>query len=289
MPTEHSGIPLTAAIEKTVRGFERVFPSSIHIRRDLVADCDVAMSADSFERVLLNLGMNARDAMSTGGELSIRTKLAEGQDLGNVLIEVADTGAGMGREAREHMFDPFFTTKGDGEGTGLGLTTVYRLVTGAGGRITVDSEQGRGTTFRLVLPTAEARSRTPEPRQIRETEMSSLKICVVEDDPSVRRVIVRVLRSEGHEVVQAKNGDEAVACVAEATELDVLLTDAGLPGASVAEVIEQFRARHPKGRVLVCSGHEEGWLARKTEASGDYVFLHKPFRPEELLAALRQP
>lgn len=272
------------AVSSVLRSVERLCGPAMRIQSELEAACEVAASSERVERILLNLCLNARDAMPDGGEARVSTR-RKGDDW--VELVVQDTGTGMTRDVRDQMFDPFFTTRKAGEGTGLGLTTVYQLVTSAGGHVDVSTEPGHGTAFIVELPVHRRSASEAQATPVVSAERQApLRVCVVEDDPSVRRVIVRVLRRAGHTVVQAETGDEALDRVADSEGLDVLLTDAGLPGASVGDVIAAFRRHHPEGAVLVVSGHEEGRLPGREAGWGDHVFLRKPFSSDELLAAL---
>jgi two-component system, cell cycle sensor histidine kinase and response regulator CckA len=243
--------------------------------------------------VLLNLAVNARDAMCGSGVLTIRTAWAEsggelegplraGADAGSVELAVTDTGTGMSPEVAGRVFEPFFTTKEADQGTGLGLATVHGIITGMGGSMTVETVQGQGTTFRISLPAAagdvalaEAGS-APEGAARGHGEV----VLVVDDEPALLDVTSRVLRSHGYVTVTAGGYDEAVAA-ASSQEVDLLLTDSVLPGSSGAALAEQVRALVPGVRVLHMSGYTPGRGNFAPVAEADFV--QKPFSSGVLL------
>ena len=249
------------------------------------------------EQLLLNLAANARDAMPGGGALFIETRnsLAEaGQGSPGspsahwVNLVVRDSGAGMSPEVQERLFEPFFTTKEMGKGTGLGLATVHGIVVQNGGRVLVESEPGRGTTFEIRFPrTLEspgAPARPPVPAASRGSET----ILVVEDDPRVRAVTVRALRGAGHRVLVATDGAEALA-VAEQSDgpIDLVVSDVVMPGMSGRAVVEALRRRRPGMRALFVSGYPQDVIARRGVLDGGIEFLAKPFTPATLGARVR--
>jgi K+-sensing histidine kinase KdpD len=207
------------------------------------------------EQVLLNLAVNARDAMPTGGALTIVTRIADLDDGyirlhpdanhgRHVELSVSDTGTGMAPGVAAHIFEPFFTTKPKGEGTGLGLATVYGIVTEAGGSISVYSEVGIGTTFRVLLPAAEelaAQANTPVAGYV---EGRGETILVVEDEPAMMEVTARILRRHGYSVVEATTGPEAIALATESA-VRLLLTDSVMPQMSGRDLAERIRGLRP--------------------------------------------
>ncbi len=244
------------------------------------------------ERALLNMVINARDAMPDGGRLEFRTRVV-GSDLPGswrvVALMVSDTGAGMDPETVEHCFEPFFTTKGLARGTGLGLAAVHAMVTQAGGHITVESTVGSGTTFTLWFPAAEAElaveSAEPEPDLDRGDEV----ILLVEDEEELRRLAVRELDRRGYAVVVASAGAEALE-VARSLDgrIDLLVTDVVMPGMSGIELAAQAKELWPLMPVLFVSGHlDEGSVGRHRMAE-DADLLAKPFTPDQLGHRVRQ-
>ncbi len=244
------------------------------------------------DQVLLNLAANARDAMPRGGRLTLTV---DGSVLGSdaakargveprayVRLRVKDEGAGMDEETRSRAFEPFFTTKGSG--TGLGLATVYGIVLQSGGHIELRSEPGAGTTFEILFPREDVSERPRnEPPRSRPHSAAPCRILVVEDEPLVRNMVVRILRGEGYEAVTADNGEQALAIARESLP-DVLLTDVVMPQMGGRELALTLRKDHPDLPVLFMSGYPEELGER--ERLPDVRFLAKPFTAAALLAAI---
>ena len=241
---------------------------------DLRTDLDPALGpieADpgQLQQVLMNLVVNARDAMPAGGTLTIETRNADVPDgdaaiaAGRyVTLVVRDTGHGIDAATLEQMFEPFFTTKESGKGTGLGLATVYGIVKQSGGYVAVDSEVGEGTAFAIYLRRAdEARpvqvEETGEPVETEPASTTPATVLVVEDEDVVRRLVTQVLEQAGYDVVEAADGTEAIA-VAAVRPIDLLLTDMTMPGLTGREVAERVRATHPELKVVYMSGYADG-------------------------------
>ena len=252
------------------------------------------------EQVLINLVVNARDAMPAGGTLTISTRNLEpdavhaiAPDLGTrqcVLLSVSDTGTGMTPEVRDHIFEPFYTTKGPGKGTGLGLSTVYGIVKQMEGHIQVETEPDAGTTFSVLLPQAE-NSAEPDlaPRQPAAASTGSETVLLVEDEAMVRRFARRVLQSQGYTILEARDGEEAMA-VAERTEgpIDVLVTDVVMPGMSGRELAVELVRRRPGLRVLYMSGYTDDAIAEHGVLEPGISLVEKPFTRDGLAAMLRK-
>ena len=254
----------------------------------------VLVDSAQIAHVLLNLGLNARDAMPQGGRLSISSSPIARQDLPAgftwpeeparwVAISVSDTGTGMSSDTLEHLFEPFFTTKGD-RGNGLGLATSYALVERNGGFIRAESQLGRGTTFRIYFPehaTGASQATTPSasPRAQR-----GLCVMVAEDDDNVRSSIVRVLGTAGFRVFESSDAAGAIQLLERvASEVDVLCTDGIMPGGGTRELIDRYLARRPQGKVILCSGYVKEELLRRRIDAGALAYLAKPFSPNELV------
>jgi PAS domain S-box-containing protein len=251
------------------------------------------------EQVLLNLAVNAQDAMPHGGTLSIRVSeravdaaSAEGLALipgPHLVLEVVDTGEGMDDATRERIFEPFFTTKEKGKGTGLGLATVWGIARQHGGDVEVESAPGRGARFLLLFPRASEAPRpapTIEPSASGETSGRGT-ILVVEDDAGVRRIVERALRRRGYELLVAASGREALELCARADRVpDLLLTDVVMPGLSGRELLERLQARGLQPRVLFMTGHAEEAIAGRLEQGGE--LLRKPFTAQDLVARVRR-
>jgi CheY-like chemotaxis protein len=207
------------------------------------------------------------------------------------MLAVTDTGIGMDAATRERIFEPFFTTKGEGRGTGLGLATVQAIVTDSQGKITVESEPGRGALFRVYLPVAEgelgAELQPPSIDVEGAPHGAGRRVLLVEDEEAMREVMVRVLTDGGYEVLDARDGEEALTLArASGGPLHVLCTDGILPGLRTDALIAQFRELYPQARVLVCSGHLQEDLVRRRIAEGECAFVQKPFSADELLRAV---
>jgi CheY-like chemotaxis protein len=253
------------------------------------------------EQVLLNLAVNARDAMPTGGRLTIETRNVEldeeyarthpGARPGpHALLAVSDTGCGMTDEVKARIFEPFFTTKGPGKGTGLGLATVYGIVTQSGGHVGVYSEVGVGTTFRVYLPRADgpasgSKSKAGALAPPRGTET----VLLVEDDPGVRALTRHILAGCGYAVLEAGDGDEAARAAARhAGPIHLLVTDVVMPGRGGRAVAERLLERHPGLKVLYVSGYTDDAVVRHGVLHEVVNFLQKPFTPAALAHKVRE-
>ena len=246
------------------------------------------------EQVLMNLVVNARDAMPRGGKLTIETANVEldegyaqrhvGVEPGRyVLLAVTDTGCGIDKEIMERIFDPFFTTKEFGKGTGLGLSTVYGIVSQSGGHVVCQSEPGQGTTFRIYLPRTEAgpvRQEEQAPGQVPEQVRpgGGEHILVAEDETPVRELIQQMLERLGYRVTLAANGNDALALVTEkGLAPDLVITDVVMPGMSGKELIERLRTIRPGQRFLYMSGYIDDVIGHRGFLDPDTPFLQKPF------------
>jgi CheY-like chemotaxis protein/anti-sigma regulatory factor (Ser/Thr protein kinase) len=251
--------------------------------------CCVMADPGQLEQVIVNLAVNARDAMPDGGELTIAIGVAVDADGARPLttVTVTDTGTGMEAETLSHVFEPFFTTKGPGKGTGLGLSTAYGIVRQSGGTIAAESEPGRGSTFTVFLPRVGTcgASALEEPAEKQAAGKKAGTILVVEDDSGVRRFASRVLDAAGYAVQTASDGVSAIAASA-AGPIQLLLTDVVMPGMSGREVALKLAAAQPGMRVLYMSGHTDKGIVHDGVLEPDIEFLAKPFTAEALLAAV---
>ncbi len=270
-----------------------------------LGDAPWVVTADrgQLEQVIVNLAVNARDAMPQGGRVTLRTSnLPAGADPGGgpwdspgVLLEVSDTGVGMDEPTRAQVFEPFFTTKEQGKGTGLGLATVYGIVKQSGGDIRVESTPGAGTVFRVLLP----RSAEAETAPVARAELLQANgvapaggqetILVAEDEAAVRGLAERLLTQAGYRVLAAKNGEEALARFATAGEsVSLLLTDVVMPRMSGRELASRLTASSPGLKVVYMSGYLDDVLGKNGLLSPDIKFIGKPFRDDELLRLVRR-
>jgi hypothetical protein len=292
-------------LRKVVSGLENLLHRALGERVELetyFSDDLMAIEADpgQIEQVLVNLSVNARDAMPDGGRLLIEVDNAEldaeytymhpDTEPGTyVRLKVSDTGIGMDEETIQRAFEPFFTTKGKGEGTGLGLATVYGIVTGAGGRIDIYSEPGIGTTIKVHLPASSAApshgQREAKDRPVGRGEV----VLVVEDEPDVRRMAERILTKGGYSVIGTSGGEEALdVCRKDDQPIHLLLTDVIMPGMLGTELVEQIKALRPELGVIFMSGYSHEVLAPEALAKQDgAAFIEKPFNATELLQAVR--
>ena len=251
---------------------------------------------NQLNNVLLNLAINARDAMAGGGTLTIRaanagpdgalpTEVPRGH---YVLIEVADTGKGMAPEVLERAFEPFFTTKPTGQGTGLGLSMAYGFVKQSGGEIVLRSEPGKGTSVRIYLPRSEA-----EPQHAEQAPTAPLlggieTILVVEDEEDVRSTTCGILSALGYKVLEAPDAAKAVEIVERGQHIDLVFTDVIMPGpVSSLQLGEVVRARLPQAQILYTSGYAEGVLAHEGKLEASVNLLQKPYHPDALSARIR--
>ena len=253
------------------------------------------------EQVLVNLAVNARDAMPHGGTLTIATTNTElGERVRGypaavapgsyVTLTVTDTGCGMSPEVQGRIFEPFYTTKPIGEGSGLGLSTVYGIVQQSGGHIGVESAPGRGTTFRIYLPRIAQEAETPRPGAAAITERlrGTETVLLVEDEEAVRRLARRVLERQGYTVLEARNGRDAVALVAtHERPIDLVLTDMVMPEMSARALVEELAAARPTLRVLYMSGYTDDEILRRGLLDPDTSLLSKPFTADALAEAVR--
>jgi signal transduction histidine kinase/CheY-like chemotaxis protein len=288
-------VALAALVPKVVEMLARLLPANVRITTHIDASAPAVLAdPGQIHQLLVNLCLNARDAMPNGGELEIRidSSVSEGvaaiPDGSWVALSVRDTGVGMDDETLKRAFEPFFTTKGE-LGNGLGLASVYGVVQQSGGHISIDSKLGRGTTFTVLLPPGERELACDQLRAAPPPEDAPSLILVAEDEPAVRRVIVEVLKGRGHSVLEAENGNVALELARRHRQkIDLLLTDGVMPGISSNQLIAGFRRLFPDSAVLVCSGHIDEQPLRDAIEEHDLTFLRKPFTGEDLGRAIAE-
>lgn len=282
---EPAVLDLNAAVKDTRKMLRRMLGDDIVIATSLEPDLrHVRIDPGYLVQVLMNLAVNARDAMQRGGTFSLTTRNVD-QDA--VMIELTDTGTGMSPEVRARVFEPFFTTKSVGRGTGLGLSVVHGIIEQAGGRIEVDSALGVGTTFRIYLPACD-QPLTAIADLARLAPAGSEKILLVDDDPYVRGSSARALRARGYTVIEARDGHEALRRIREHQELALLITDVVMPGMDGAELAQLARAEKPALKILMTSGYTDDSLADHGVRPEGLSFLEKPYGANVLAGRVRQ-
>ncbi|MGL4494440.1 MAG: ATP-binding protein, partial [Beijerinckiaceae bacterium] len=267
----------------------------------------VKADVNQFEQVVVNLAVNARDAMPNGGKLAIRTGNVAVQDAvaantpgmpagDYVMLDVTDTGTGIPPEVLEKIFDPFFTTKEVGKGTGLGLSTVYGIIKQTGGFIYCDSEVGRGTTFRIYLPKAEPMedeqdaAQAAEPTKPKPADLTGQgTILLVEDEEAVRRFAERALTQRGYTVLVATNGAHGLEVAqSHAGPIDLVLSDVVMPEMDGPSMARELRTLRPDARFIFMSGHAEDAFEKSLDPNQQFGFISKPFNLKDLAEIVKK-
>nr|WP_246505574.1 response regulator [Coralloluteibacterium stylophorae] len=270
---------------------ERTLGESVRLVIDpAVVPHSVLCDANQLENVLLNLVINARDAMPEGGTIRISCSDAPtpGGAGGQVRLDVADTGTGIAPEVVDKIFEPFFTTKPSGQGTGLGLSMVYGFAAQSGGHVAVQSELGRGSTFSLWLPRADEAGPLPaRATAVVPPSARGERLLLLEDNGSVRPVLAEALRQLGYAVVEAADGEEALRLLDESADIDLVVSDIGLPGADGREIVARARERRPDLPVLFVTGYAQPTAGAAPDTPPNASILSKPVRLETLAVAVR--
>jgi len=279
----------------------RILGESVDLSLRLLDDLWLVQADPTqLEQVLMNLAVNARDAMPRGGRLTVSTanvRMVEGAPAPGgeapagefVQLVVSDTGTGMDAETIRHIFEPFFTTKEVGKGTGLGLATTYGIVKQSGGHISVASSPGRGTTFTLLLPRAGRPAPGAEASAATAGPGGGETILLAEDDAQLRRLAARTLSMAGYQVLEAEDGEDALGVAArQAGPVHLLLTDIVMPRMGGLALAKRLRARHPGLRVLFVSGYAREWIEGDDRPAEDVALLPKPWTTEQLLRRIRE-
>jgi two-component system cell cycle sensor histidine kinase/response regulator CckA len=267
----------------------------------------VRVDQGQLEQVIINLAVNARDAMPDGGTLTIRTtdiSLEQSRTLGHsfmppgeyVLIEVADTGVGIPKEHLGKIFEPFFSTKEVGKGTGLGLSTVYGIVKQTGGFIFPISEPGKGATFRIYLPVHTETEEAPPPPNDGAVQASPAKdltgkasILLVEDEDAVRMFAARALKNKGYRVWEAASGEAAMAVVDEhGADIDLLISDVVMPNMDGPTLVKAIRGRNNHMKIIFISGYAEDAFKKNLDKGEQFSFLPKPFSLKQLAEKVKE-
>ena len=293
-------VEVDALIKEAHPMLSRMLGEDIKIEHEMSGDGNfVKVDPGQFQQVIMNLAVNARDAMPDGGKLIVRVQSVEvgRHEVGRpveitpgryVLVQVHDTGTGMDKETMSHLFEPFFTTKELGKGTGLGLSIVYGVVKQSDGHVFAESDLGKGSTFNVYLPRVLGEARV-EPADPDFDCKGEAKILLVEDEDGVRGLIVQHLLGCGYTILEADDGAEALSiCQQNAGQIDLLLTDVVLPGMRGTKVAERFREINPKGRVIYMTGYTDSVTLAESARKENASILQKPFTLTDLGRRIKQ-
>lgn len=294
---------LNTLIEHNIAGVRVLLGDDIKFDTDFDRNLPLAhIDPHQMEQILINLEVNARDAMPTGGTITIRThrlnpahpRHSNTTDLPEILLTISDTGTGIDTETQKHIFDEFYTTKEEGKGTGLGLSMAHGSIEQHGGTLSVTSKVGEGTTFFIQLPSAESLNQVsrPRPHKIshpRKPQQNTETILVAEDSEILRRTTVDALRSQGFVVLEARDGVEALERIKETPDLiDLLLTDLLMPRMSGRDLAQQAQELSPRLKVLYMSGFSNDFFTEQTEAESKIPFLEKPYTNSQLFDTINR-
>ncbi len=299
---EHKEVLLKGVLEEVVGIVRETFPKSIEVLLDTAADIPPVMgSPTQLHQVLMNLCVNARDAMPEGGRLGISARCAQldeayarmhldARPIAYVMVEVEDTGTGMSAEVIDKIFDPFFTTKAPGKGTGLGLSTSLTIVKGHGGFINVYSEPGRGSSFKVYLPAAESAKKDADPGAPKRSASGKGEIIlVVDDEEAVRETTKCALEQHGYKVITVSDGTEAVASFVEhRKEIHCVITDMMMPHMDGAATIRTIRKLEPGVKMIATSGLPSNGYIAEARGLGALAFLAKPYETELLVRTVAE-
>ncbi|MFT3708430.1 MAG: PAS domain S-box protein [Archangium sp.] len=289
-----------AVLRSTEPMLRRLIGEDVHLTLSLASNLgSIKADPNQLEQVLMNLVINARDAMPSGGKLTIEThnvdldqqyaqthlETAPGP---HVLIAVTDTGVGMDKATQARIFEPFFTTKGPGEGTGLGLSTVYGIVKQSGGSIWLYSELGRGTTFKIYFPRTDEAQLAAQTKAISQRSLGNETVLLVEDEAMLRNLVASILRRAGYQVLVAARPSEAMALIeSHRGNIELLFTDVVMPEMTGKQLAEKIVAARPTIRVLYMSGYTENTIVHHGVLDEGILFLPKPITPDAVLEKVR--
>ena len=291
---------LNTMLKNTKNMLQRMIGEDITFRLQTATPIDmIKVDPGKIEQVVINLAVNARDAMPNGGILEVETKnifldhafceMHKGANPGNyVLLSVHDTGKGIDNETMKHIFEPFFTTKEIGKGTGLGLATVYGIVRQSGGYIDVQSQEGSGTTVAIYLPRVDKVPETVEKHESKVAEGKNETILFVEDDDMVRNMVAAVLEQYGYNVIEAENGSVAMKRCEQEDKIHLMITDVVMPGTSGPDLVRQIITIQPEMKVLYISGYTDDAIVHHGVLDENTPFLQKPFTPQKLALKVQE-
>ncbi|MFW2373585.1 MAG: ATP-binding protein, partial [Gammaproteobacteria bacterium] len=292
-------------LNETIKNFgellQSTIPENIELKQIFSPDIlPVMADVDQIERIIMNLAVNAADAMPNGGELTIETSVSElGEEYtathpdlvpgSYVMLAMHDTGCGMDHETRDHIFEPFFSTKGE-LGTGLGLATVFGIVKQHGGSIWLHSEPGQGTMFKIYLPVTDEAPVKKKTRTMTVTDPKANEcILLVDDDEQMRHLVQTILERQGYTVFSAKDSDDALATLASHQgPIHLLLTDVVMPGINGRELYKQATLDHPDLKVLYMSGYTDNIIVHHGVLDKGIQFIQKPFSNRDLIYKIRE-
>jgi signal transduction histidine kinase/CheY-like chemotaxis protein len=293
-------VDIHAILTETIHLFERSVSPNITIVQSFTPEIAIVNGDEGqIQQAMLNIFINARDAMPNGGTLTIETSpvhysehdhstmSGETRSGSYITIKVVDSGIGMSKEVQQRMFEPFFTTKEQGKGTGLGLSVVYGVVNGHGGYISVQSEPGKGTTFSILLPKLPETFTSRTVRSSKKIVGGKESILVVDDEESVCSTISAMLADLGYSVQSARSGKEALTILAKRKKIDLVLLDMTMPEMGGKEVFQKIRRLKSRARVIISSGYSDSILGEDTFAENVDGFLQKPYRIEDLSKKIR--
>jgi PAS domain S-box-containing protein len=294
-------VDVNAIVADMERLLRPLIGENVELATKLAADAGhTRADAGQLEQVLMNLVVNAKDAMPNGGKLTVQTQnivLDEDHRRGQtfirpgnyVMLSVSDTGMGMDKETQSRIFEPFFTTKEKGKGTGLGLSTVYGIVKQSGGYVMVQSEIARGTSFHIYLPRVEEPAEMHAAPVARAAAGGTETVLLVEDEESVRQLVRETLTLKGYRVVEAENGEAGLAAAAQHKgKIDLVITDVVMPGMGGRELVKQLAQVRPEAKVLYLSGYTEDAIVSEGTIESGTAFLQKPFTLQNLSRKVRE-
>jgi signal transduction histidine kinase len=302
--SQRRAVDLNATVAEVGKMLQRIIGEDLDLSIQMQPGLPAVLAdPGQLQQVLMNLAVNARDAMAVGGRLQVETALVQlaAEDLAGsegalpgpyVMLALTDSGHGMDAEVLSHIFEPFFTTKAEGRGTGLGLAMVYGIVKQSGGHLSVTSEPGHGSQFKVYLPALRAATlsaaQAPSPGAAASSLRGSETVLLVEDEQGVRELLRRVLQGQGYQVLEAAGPEEALLLVEQSgAGIDLLLTDVTMPHMDGRELAQRVVARYPQIKVLHMTGYAHSDVQQSIENEGAR-FIYKPFTPHKLSERLRE-